>query len=57
MRTETVLKLGQVAGALLMSAGVASCIMSRPNPTFAACMFGGALLYAGCRLADWFRRP
>lgn len=57
MRTETVLKLGQLAGALLMSAGVASCIMSNPNTTFAACMFGGMVLYAICRLADWFRRP
>lgn len=56
MRIETALKLGQVAGALLMSAGVTSCIMSKPNPTFAACMLGGALLYAACRLTDWFRR-
>lgn len=57
MKTETALKLCQIAGALLMSAGVASCIMSKPNPTFAACMFGGMALYAICRLADWFRRP
>lgn len=54
MRTETYLKLGQIAGALLLAAGVASCTL-REGPMTLFFLIGG-LLYAGCRLAVWLRR-
>jgi hypothetical protein len=54
MRTETILKLGHIAGALLMAAGVTSCTM-RAGP-MALLFIAGGLLYAGCRLAAWLRR-
>ncbi len=54
MRTETILKLGQIAGALFMAGGVASCTM-REGPMTLLFIIGGAL-YGGCRLAVWLRR-
>ena len=54
MRTETMLKLGQVAGALLLAAGVTSCSM-RAGPMAWLFILGG-LTYGGCRLAAWLRR-
>jgi hypothetical protein len=54
MRTETYLKLGQVAGALLMAAGVTSCSLHGDSTALLFILGGG--LYAGCRLAAWLRR-
>lgn len=55
MRTDTALKLGQVAGALLMAAGVTACSLDH-HPSTAPLMLAGALLYGGCRLAAWLRK-
>ena len=55
MTITTALKLGQIAGALLLAAGVASCTMKRSD--FAILFIAGAALYGGCRLAAWLRRP
>lgn len=54
MRIETALKLGQIAGALLMAAGVAACAMHRIDNTSTLMILGG-LLYGGCRMAIWLR--
>ena len=55
MTLNTVLKLGQVVGALLLAAGVASCSMKSAG--FAGFFIAGAVVYGGCRLALWLRRP
>jgi hypothetical protein len=50
------LKVGQIAGVLLLAAGVASCqLRAEPGTMSLLFIFGGAL-YAGCRLASWLRR-
>lgn len=50
MNLTLALKLGQVAGALFLAAGVASCsLKSDPGWLFLI----GTFLYAGCRLAVW----
>jgi hypothetical protein len=54
MSLHTMLKVGQVLGALLMIAGVASCQMHHYN--YSTFMVIGALLYGGCRLAAWFKK-
>lgn len=57
MTFNTAMKLGQIGGALLLSAGVASCTL-RGDPRSMSWLFiSGAVLYAGCRLAAWLRRP
>lgn len=55
MKFKTLMKLGQVAGVLLLSAGVASCAMG-PDPRSTAWLFlAGGLMYGGCRLAAWLK--
>lgn len=54
MSTNTALKLGQVAGALLMSAGVAACALDNIEASPMLFLLGG-VLYGGCRLAAWLR--
>ncbi len=57
MTFDTTMKLGQIAGALLLAAGVASCSL-RESPQVMSWLFiGGAVLYGGCRMAAWLRRP
>lgn len=46
-------KLGQVAGALLMAAGVGMFIMRSGN--FAQALLWGGVLYAICRLVPWLK--
>lgn len=55
MTTVTMLKLGQVAGALLMAAGVAACQMKEIQNT-PMLMLAGILLYGGCRLSAWLSK-
>ena len=55
MTIETMLKLGQIAGALLMAAGVAACVMKEIQNT-PGLMLAGGVLYGGCRLAAWLRK-
>ena len=58
MSTSTLLKLGQVAGVLLLAAGVASCQMATDGGRGTPLLFlAGGLLYGGCRLWAWLRRP
>lgn len=58
MNTTTALKLGQVAGVLLMGAGVAAHLLPADNPRVASqLLLAGAVAYAGCRLATWLRKP
>jgi hypothetical protein len=56
MTTNRMLKLGQIAGALLLAAGVASCQMRSDPRTMSLLFIVGAMLYAGCRLTAWLRR-
>lgn len=50
---EFALKIGQIAGALIMAAGVTSCIVD-PEPMDSAwLLLGGAALYGACRLVAW----
>ena len=46
-------KLGQVAGVLLMAAGVAMFLLRSGN--FASALLWGAVLYAVCRLVPWLK--
>jgi hypothetical protein len=46
-------KLGQVAGALLMAAGVAMFMLK--SGSFASALLWGGVLYAVCRLVPWLR--
>lgn len=57
MRVETALKLAQVAGALIMAAGVASCIAGDPaaDRSTAWLFIVGGVLYGGSRMAAWLR--
>jgi hypothetical protein len=55
MNTTTALKLGQIAGALILSAGVAACVQKQIEYTPGLIMIGG-LLYAGCRIAAWLKQ-
>lgn len=57
MTFSTTMKLGQIAGALLLAAGVASCSMSGDPQSTSWLFMGGAALYGGCRLAAWLRKP
>lgn len=52
MTQQTALKLGQVAGALVMSAGVAACVQKQIEYSPGLFLLGG-LIYGGCRLAAW----
>lgn len=52
MTKGTLFKLGQIAGACFMIAGVASCQMGHIENT-AVLMLLGTLLYGGCRMAAW----
>lgn len=56
MRTETALKLGQVAGVLLLGAGVAAHLLRAEGRTMSLLLLAGLALYGGCRLAAWLRR-
>ncbi len=56
MTTERLLKLGQIAGALLLAAGVASCQMRSDPQAMSLLFIAGALLYGGCRLTAWLRK-
>lgn len=55
MNNLTMLKLAQVAGALVMAAGVTSCILSEPGTDRGTSwlFIVGAALYGGGRLASW----
>lgn len=57
MRRQTVLKLAQILGALIMAAGVASCMIAEPGSdrSTAWLFIVGATLYGGGRLAMWLR--
>jgi hypothetical protein len=52
MSKELIFKLGQIAGACFMVAGVASCQM-RSNVNYPMLFLIGGLLYGGCRMAAW----
>ena len=54
MTRRTRLKLGQIAGVLLLAAGVASC--SLKSSSFTILFILGGALYGGCRLAAWLRK-
>jgi len=57
MRLVTLTRLGQVAGALLLAAGVSSCIL-RGDPQAMSWLFiAGAVLYGASRVAEWLARP
>lgn len=53
MKTETILKLGQILGALLLAAGVTSCTL-KEGPMSMLFILGG-LVYGGSRIAAWLR--
>lgn len=57
MTGNTWLKVGQAAGVLLLAAGVASCQLAGDTRQMSWLFIAGAVLYAGCRLAAWLRRP
>jgi hypothetical protein len=48
------LKLGQVAGVLIMGAGFASFLLGAYQYT-GLLMTAGSLLYAGCRITAWLK--
>jgi len=52
MKKSLVFKLGQIAGAMFMIAGVASCQMGSIEKT-PMLMLVGVILYGGCRMAAW----
>jgi len=52
MSTETLCKVGQIAGAVFMIAGVASCQMGAIENTPMMMLLGG-LIYGGSRLTHW----
>ena len=52
MDKKMMFKLGQVAGALFMAAGVAACQM-REHGAMPTLFLIGGLLYGGCRLTAW----
>lgn len=56
MNFTLAMKLGQIAGAALMAAGVASCQMKHIEYSPALFLLGG-LLYGGCRIAAWLKSP
>lgn len=49
------LKLGQIAGAVFMIAGVASCQMGKIETT-PFLMLAGGVIYGGCRMTQWLRK-
>ena len=53
MKSEQMLKLGQIAGALLMAAGVTSCQLHYDPRATSWLFIAGAALYGACRLAAW----
>jgi hypothetical protein len=55
MNTQTMLKLGQIVGALLMAAGVASCSMGKIETSPIFFLLGG-ILYGACRLSAWLSK-
>lgn len=57
MTFSTAMKFGQIAGALLLAGGVASCQMRGDSGTMLFMFMAGTALYGGCRLAAWLRRP
>ncbi|MBK5203849.1 MAG: hypothetical protein JJD98_00120 [Polaromonas sp.] len=52
MSKELIFKLGQLAGAVFMIAGVASCQM-RSDVNYPTLFLIGGLLYGGSRMAAW----
>lgn len=55
MKLSTGLKLGQVAGVLLLCWWFAAYLLTKaPN---ALLFLAGAGLYGGCRLAAWLKKP
>lgn len=54
MSTKLLLKLAQVAGALLMAAGMAAHLMDADDYTARLFLLGG-VLYGGARLTAWLR--
>lgn len=58
MRTQTWFKLAQIAGALLMAAGVTSCMLSETGTdrSTAWLFIAGGLVYGVGRMALWLRR-
>jgi hypothetical protein len=49
----TALKLGQLAGALMLAAGVTACTLR--SSSMALWFIAGGLVYGGCRIAAWLR--
>jgi hypothetical protein len=56
MSVTKYLKLGQIAGVLLLGAGVASCQLHDATRTMPLLFLSGGLLFAGCRLTMWLRK-
>jgi hypothetical protein len=52
MSKELMFKIGQIAGACFMIAGVASCQMNHIESTPLLMLIGG-ILYGGSRMAAW----
>jgi hypothetical protein len=52
MNKELIFKLGQIAGACLLIAGVAACSMGNIESTPRLMLLGG-VIYGGFRMAAW----
>ena len=52
MTSTTMLKLGQIAGAVFMIAGVAACQMGKIQST-PFLMLAGGVIYGGCCMTQW----
>jgi hypothetical protein len=53
---QTVLKVAQIAGALMMAMGVTSCVdADGPGRDSAWWWIAGGAVYGAARLAAWFR--
>lgn len=58
MDTTKLLKWGQIAGVLLMGAGVAAHLMRVQDPrTASQLLLAGGVVYAVCALTRWMRKP
>lgn len=51
-----ILKLLQIAGALLMAAGVAAFALKAETRTMAQLLLYGGLLYGGARIVAWLKK-
>lgn len=56
MTFATVMKLGQIVGAVLLAAGVASCSLRTDAQAMSWLFLAGGAVYGGCRLAAWLKR-